>query len=101
VTAAFRLVFRIEAKLQQCVVVRCSDKSYVTAAPSITAAGTTARDELLPAERQTAIAAVSGLYENASFVEKLHRKAAGPDQSRRPIKMDKSLPGNARNLQTY
>ena len=71
-----RLVFGVEAELQQGVGVLAAHQDDVAAAAAIAAAGAAARDVLLPAEGEAAVAAVAGLYENSDFVDK-HRKAAG------------------------
>ncbi len=72
VPAALGLVLRIEAKLQQRVLMLVGHQHNVAAAPAIAAARTAARDVLLPPEGQAAVAAVARLHQNSDFVDK-HR----------------------------
>src|SRR5215471_4244417 len=76
VLAAFGLVLGIEAELQEGVGVLAAHHDHVASAAAIAAAGTAARDELLPAEGKATVPAVAGLYENSYFINE-HRKAAG------------------------
>ena len=64
------------------------DQDDVAAAAAIAAAGTAARDELLPAEGEAAVAAVAGFYRILDFVDEQHRK------SRRPARADRRPLGN-------
>jgi hypothetical protein len=70
VPAAFRLVFRIKAEMQQRIVVFARDKNHIATAPAIAAARSSARNILLAAERQTAIAAVARLHADSYFINK-------------------------------
>ena len=93
--SALRLVFRVEAELQQGIGVLAADHDHVAAAAAIAAAGAAARDVLLPAESEATVAAVAGLYEYSDFINK-HRKAAGVCRCRRPVRTErrvKRLPG--------
>jgi hypothetical protein len=53
-----------------------ADQRDIAPPTAIAAAGTATRDELLPTEGQTAIAAVACFYKNSDFVYE-HKKAAG------------------------
>src|SRR5215472_6205547 len=75
VPAALGFVLRIEAEMQQRVLMRARDQVNVASTPAIAAAGATARDELLPPEGQTAVAAVTSLDVNPDFVDE-HERAA-------------------------
>ena len=70
VAAALGLMFRIEAEMQQRVVVRTGHHHHIAAAAAVAAARTAARDELLAAERKTAVAAVAGFHADFYFVDK-------------------------------
>src|SRR5258708_8741986 len=72
--SALCLMFGIEAELEQGIGVLAADHDHVAAAAAISAAGTAARDELLPAEGEATIAAVAGLYEYSHFIDK-HKKS--------------------------
>jgi hypothetical protein len=63
-------VFRIEAEVKQGVVVFAGDENDVTAAAPISAARPSARHVLLATERQTAVAAIPGLYADFNFIDK-------------------------------
>jgi hypothetical protein len=84
VASALGLVLGVEAKLEQGVGVLAAHHDHVAAAAAIATARSAARDELLPAEGETAVAAVAGLYEYSDFINK-HRKAAGMRSCRRPV----------------
>ncbi len=66
--SALRRVFRIEAEMQQRVVMRAGDHGDVAAAPAIAAARSPARHILLAPERQTAVAAIPGLYADSYLI---------------------------------
>ena len=76
VTAALGFMLGVEAEVQQRILVLVGDQVDVAAAAAIAAARPSARDELLPPERQAAIAAVARLHVDSDFVDE-HRKAAG------------------------
>ncbi len=76
VPPALGLVLGIKAEMQQRVVVFAGDKNHVAAAPAVAAAGSAARDILLPPERKTAIAAVARLHADSYFINK-HGSRAG------------------------
>src|SRR5262249_31448462 len=75
VTPAFPLVFRIEAEVEQSILVLVRHHDDVAAAPAIAAARAAARDVLLAPKRKTAVAAVASLDQNSYFVDE-HKKAA-------------------------
>src|ERR1035438_1443536 len=74
VAPALRLVFRVEAELEEGVWVLAAHHDDVAAAAAIAAGGAAPRDILLPAEREATVATVAGLHENSDFVNK-HRKS--------------------------
>lgn len=67
--ASLCLVFGIEAKMQECVVMLARSKDDVPAPPSVPAAWTTARNELLAAKREAAVPAVAGFDLDLNFVD--------------------------------
>jgi hypothetical protein len=69
VASALGLVFRIKAKLEQRVLMFISHKDYVAAAAAIAAARAAARDVLLPAKGQAAVAAIAGFDQNSDFID--------------------------------
>src|SRR4051812_11953404 len=68
VAAALRIVLGIEAEVDQRVVRLARFHDDVAAAPAIAAARSTARNELLPAEGNAAVAAVAGLDADFRFI---------------------------------
>src|SRR5579885_2672723 len=69
VPPALRSVLRIEAKMQQCVVVLAGDQDDVAAAAAIASARAAARHIFFAAKRNTAVAAVAGFHMNPDFVD--------------------------------
>src|SRR6202049_3795737 len=69
VTSALGFVFRIKAKVHQRVVAFAGLHDDVSALAAVATRGSAARNELLPAERHAAIAAVPRLYPNFGFVD--------------------------------
>src|ERR1035437_1494582 len=90
VASAFRLVFGVEAELEQGVGVLAAHHDDVAAAAAIAAAGAAPRDVLLPAEGEATVAAIAGLHENSYFIYE-HRKAAGVLCCRRPVRLSGGL----------
>src|ERR1019366_9136891 len=90
VAPALRLVFRVEAELEQRIGVLARHHDDVAAATAVAAARTAPRDILLPAESQATVAAVAGLHEYSYFIYK-HRKAAGVRSCRRPVRTKEEL----------
>jgi hypothetical protein len=76
VAAAPGPVFRVEAEMQQSVVVLAGDHHDVATTASVAAAGAAARHVLLPAERNTTVAAVAGFYTNLDLVDEHETKPA-------------------------
>src|ERR1035437_6300804 len=68
VATALRLVFRVEAELEQGVGVLAAHHHDVAAAPAIAAAGAAPWDVLLPAEGEATVAAIAGLHEYSDFI---------------------------------
>ena len=62
VPAAFRLMLRVEAEMEQRVLVRIATSDDVAAASAVAAARAAARNKLLPSKRKAAIAAVAGFH---------------------------------------
>ena len=75
--SALGLVFRIEAEMQQGIVMRTRDKNNVPAATAIAAARASARDKLLAPEREAAVAPVPRFDVNLYFVDE-HEKSREP-----------------------
>ena len=69
VTAALGLVLRVEAEVEQRVVMLAGHEYHVAAAPAVAAAGTAPGNELLAPERKTAVAAVAGFDLDFNFVD--------------------------------
>jgi hypothetical protein len=84
-SASSGFMLRVVTELKQGVLLGRRDQDDVAAVPAIAAARSTARDVLLPPKRKTAVSAIAGLYENSCLIEEQHRKAAGPNQNRRPF----------------
>jgi hypothetical protein len=61
-------MFGIKTELDQSVLVLGGHYEDVAAAAAVAAAGASARDVLLAAEGQAAIAAISGLDQDANFI---------------------------------
>jgi hypothetical protein len=82
VAAALGLVLRVKAVTEQGVFVFAGDEGDIAAAAAIATAGTTAGYVLLTPERETAVAAVAGFYQNFYFIDKhkgtTKKKAANP-----------------------
>jgi hypothetical protein len=76
VASALGLVLGVKTVLEQRVLMLIGHQNHVAAAPAVAAAGSPARNILLPPEGQTAVAAVAGLHEDDDFIDE-HRKAAG------------------------
>ena len=68
VAAAFGFEFAVVAIAQEGIVVRIGFNIDAAAMTAVAARGSPARNEFFTAKRDTAIAAVAGLYENFSFV---------------------------------
>ena len=83
VAAALGLVLGVETELEQGIGVLAAHQGDIAAAAAIAAAGTAARDVLLPPEGQAAVAAIACFYEDSDFINK-HRKAAEMLATRRP-----------------
>jgi hypothetical protein len=69
--AALRMVLRIEAEMQQRVVVFARNQDYIAAAATVTTAGAAARHKLLAPEREATVAAITRFYGNDNFVDEL------------------------------
>jgi hypothetical protein len=67
--AALRFVFGVKTELDERVLVFGGDHVNVAAAASIAAAGAAARNILLAAKGQAAVAAIPGLHQDASFID--------------------------------
>jgi hypothetical protein len=61
-------VLRVESKVEQGIVVLTRDKHDIAAATSVTAAGTATGYELLPAKRETSVAAVAGPHSDENVI---------------------------------
>jgi hypothetical protein len=70
VPPALGLVLGVKPEMQQGVVVPVRDQDDVAAAPAVATAGSALGDVFLPAERETAIAAIAGFDSNYDFVDK-------------------------------
>src|ERR1035437_7846223 len=70
--APLGLMFRIEAEMEQGIVVLGGHQHHAPATAAVTAAGSAARDELFTPRRQATVAAVAGFDGNDDFVYKLH-----------------------------
>jgi hypothetical protein len=70
VTAALCFVFRIEAEMQQRVVVEAGNENNITAVAAIAPAWSAARHIFFATKGKATIAAVAGLYGNENFVDK-------------------------------
>src|ERR1700693_1221896 len=81
VATAFRLKFAIVAIAQQRVVMRICFDINIAAMPAVAAGRPAARDILLPAKRDAAIATATGFYRNFRFICK-HKSPAGRDATR-------------------
>jgi hypothetical protein len=68
VASTLGFVLRVEAEMQEGVVVRAGDHDDVAAAASVAAGGSAVGDELLPPERKAAVAAVAGLHQDSYFI---------------------------------
>ena len=66
--SALGFMFRVEAQVQQGIVVRAGDHDHVASAASVAARRASVRDKLLATERKTAVAAVAGLHEDSYFI---------------------------------
>jgi hypothetical protein len=69
-TAALSCVLRVEAEMEQSVVIRIGHHHDVTATSAVATAGSAMGNVLLTPERKTAVAAVAGLYFDPYFVYK-------------------------------
>jgi hypothetical protein len=69
VPPALRRIFRIEAKMQQCIAVNRRDHRDIAAPPAVAAARTAARNVLLPPERHAAIPAVARFDRDSYFID--------------------------------
>jgi hypothetical protein len=80
-------MFRVKAEVEQRIIVIARHHGHAATAAAVTAAGTAARHELFTPERQTAVAAVAGLYFDSYFIDKHVRKMKkGPrGYDRRPL----------------
>jgi hypothetical protein len=67
--AALGFVFGIKTELDERVLVLGGNQEDIAAPATVTAAGTAARNVLLAAKGQAAVAAIAGLDQNASFVD--------------------------------
>ena len=67
---ALRSVFGVKPEMQERVAMNGRHHGDIAAAPAIAAARAAARDVLLPAEGQAAVAAIAGLYRNSRLVYK-------------------------------
>src|SRR5487761_1242419 len=70
VAAALRLMFRIEAKMDERVVALTGLKNHVPAVAAVTAGRATAWNELLPAKSHATIAAVAGFHPDPGLIDK-------------------------------
>src|SRR5437868_4831026 len=70
VTSALRVVFWIEAEVDEGIVRLARLHDDVAALATIATAGSAARDELLPAEGNATVAAVAGLDADFRFIDK-------------------------------
>jgi hypothetical protein len=68
-TAALRLVLRVESEVKQSVVMLAGRKNHVAAAPAVAAARTAPGDKLLAPERKTPVAAAAGFDLDINFVD--------------------------------
>src|ERR1700733_9929383 len=69
VPSALRLMFGIEAEVNQRVMPLARFHDHVTAASAIATGGTAAGNKLLPPEGHAAIAAVPSLHSNSCFID--------------------------------
>src|SRR6185312_15055616 len=69
VTSALCLVFRIKSKMHQRVVAFAGFHDDIPALATIAAGGTTARDKLLPAKGEAAVATVAGFDSDYGLVD--------------------------------
>src|SRR4051812_8078254 len=79
VASALRVVFGIEAEVNQRVMRLTRFHDHIAAATTVAARGAAARDELLPAEGNAPVAAVAGLDADFRFVDE-HLKLASSCQ---------------------
>src|SRR5207249_3168848 len=69
VASALRLMLGVKTKLQESILVLGGNHNDIAAAPAIAAARPAARDVLLAAESEAAVAAIAGLDENSYFID--------------------------------
>ena len=74
--AAFSFEFGMEAVTDERVLMRAADQIDRAASASVSAARTSARDELLPAERHAPVAAATRLNVNIDFVDEHEEETA-------------------------
>src|SRR3984885_12463549 len=70
VPSALGLMLGIKTEMQQRVVVLARHKNHVAATSTVAAAGSAARDKLLPPERKATIATVARLHADSYFINK-------------------------------
>ena len=77
VFAALRLVLRVIAEVNQCVVALRADHNDVAATAAVAARGPAAGNELLAPEGHAAVAAVAGLDANFCFIDEHGDQGSG------------------------
>jgi hypothetical protein len=68
VPASLGTMFWIKPEMKEGVVVLARDQNYIAAAPTISAARTSARHKLLTPERETSVSTVAGFHGHNDFV---------------------------------
>src|SRR5207244_11674877 len=90
VASALRVVLGIEAEVDQRVVCLARLHDDVAPAATVAARGAAARDELLHAECNAAIAAVAGLYADFRFIDE-HRESVSSSPSQLPQRLRRAI----------
>src|ERR1051326_7122206 len=77
VAAALGFMFGVIAELQERILLASRNQGDISSAAAIAAARSAPRHIFLTAKRQTAVAAVTGLYQDSGFVEEKHWRGSG------------------------